>query len=671
MFPASTDRERSVLVVLALLIAVVAVFGQTLRFKLVAWDDPEYVTQNAHVRAGLTRESVAWAFTDTDHVNWHPLTWLSHMLDIELFGENTGGHHATNVALHFANSVLVYRIFFGLTGTLGCSAMLALLFAIHPLHVEPVAWVSERKELLCTLFSLLAIASHVARVRRGGRMAGVLVVVAFGCALMAKSMAVTLPFVLLLLDVWPLRRAPRWGLVVEKLPLFGLAGLVGILAVSTQRGGGAVVSLSALPIGARAANAIVSAAVYLRDVCWPRELMHFYPHPYLPATGGQPLSGMAIAGSVALLIAISGAVAWAGRRRWPWVGWCWFLGTLVPVVGLVQVGQQGHADRYMYFPSIGVFLVVVWGFAEGIDRTAERWRSARPVLMLLVAAATIAFGVQAWRQTGYWKDTPTLFRHALEIEPRNVLVRFDVASQLRDAGRLEEAVAEYERILEVRPTYAEANLNLANVLRRQGRLERAIGHYERALAQDPDYALAHANLASALRERGDAARAIEHYERALALRSDRTTLFNLGNLYRAQGLDDRAIPLYERALAMGRDGGRIHSALGKSLLATGRTDLAIEQFRTALQRQPRDADAANNLGVALEAKGDIEAAITAYRGAISRSGGHRRAHSNLALLLLRRGEVEEARRSFERALEIDPANPDARRGLDAIANGRR
>lgn len=667
---APNTRLRSAAVLTVLTLSILAIFGQTRDFAFVAWDDPDYVTRNEVVRAGLTREGVAWAFAGRDAVNWHPLTWLSHMLDVELFGSDAGGHHATNVALHFFNSALVYFVFLALTGALGRSAALALLFAIHPVHVEPVAWVSERKELLCTFFSLLAIGGHVARVRRGGRLSGLLPIVPFAFALMAKPMAVTLPFVLLLLDVWPLRREVGWRLVVEKGPLFALSAFVSGVAVLTQSGGGAVVSLAALPIGARLANAVASGAAYLWDSIWPIRLIHFHPHPYLPATGGEPLSGFVIAASAALLVVISIAVFAARTRPWAWVGWCWFLGTLVPVIGLVQVGQQGRADRYLYFPSIGLFLIFVWAMAEVVERANARTRRAGWLGPSLSVAALLLLGVLAWRQTGHWRDSGTLFRHAVDVEPRNVLVRYNVASQLRDEGRPEEAIAEYERILEITPDYADARVNLANVLRSRGELDRAIDQYERALEAASDHRLAHLNLASALRQRGEVDRALEHFESALALGVDRVALFNLGNLHRSEGRHDEAIPLYERALALDERDARVHSALGLSLLAEGRLDAAIERLRSAVRLDLRDAGAANNLGVAYEEKGEIDAAIDAYRMAIGRMRSHPRAHSNLALLLVRRGELDEARRHFEQALAIDPENGDAHRGLEAIESRR-
>jgi tetratricopeptide (TPR) repeat protein len=468
-----------------------------------------------------------------------------------------------------------------------------------------------------------------------------LVTLFFALALMSKAMPVTLPFVFLLLDYWPLRRAWSIGLIAEKLPLLLLSVAASMVAVVTQRGAGAVVQVDFVPMLSRAANAILSYGLYLAKIVWPADLIPFYPHPYIPDTGGLQPGVTTIVGWSLLLGVISVWIARQRGRPWARVGWCWFLGTLVPVIGLVQIGRQGMADRYMYFPSIGLFIIVVWGVGEVVDRLR-----ARPLVVagigLASAAALIALGATAWRQTGYWQDSISLFRHGIEIEPRNVTLRFNVANFLRDEGRLDEAVSQYRLILELTPAASGPNLNLANVLRRQGRFEEAISHYERAIAGEPDYALAHVNLASALRSVGRFDEAIAHYERALALGPSRVTLFNLANLHHARRDYAKAIDAYERALERAPADPRIHKNLGLSLLADHQVDRAITHFRQALRLQPSHADAANNLGVALEEQGRIDEAIEAYRQAIRIAPDHSRARSNLALLLESRGRVEKA-----------------------------
>jgi protein O-mannosyl-transferase len=639
-------RSASFAVGLVLLLATLAVFGRTAAHPFVGWDDPDYVTQNSHVRSGWTRESVIWAFTDTEEVNWHPITWLSHMLDVEIHGGDAGGHHRTNVLIHFLNSVLVYALLLSMTGAVWRSAAVALLFAIHPLHVEVVAWISERKELLSTFFALLASLAYVAHVRRGCHWRSLLVLAFFALSLMAKAMMVTLPLVFLMLDYWPFRRPFSRALIVEKIPLLLLSGAASAIAVLTQEGAGAMVQIDLVPLLERIFNAILAYAHYMEKTVWPAGLIIFYPHPYISHTGGIRPSAIAIAGSAILLSAISLWVVRSANRPWARVGWFWFLGTLVPVIGVVQIGNQAMADRYMYFPSIGLFVLVVWG----VDEIRDRMSSSAPAtasIALASALAMVVLGVVAWHQTGYWRDSIALFRHGIEVEPRNVTLRFNVANHLRDEGRFDDAAAQYRLILEITPDASGPNLNLGNLLRGQGRLDDAIAHYERALRAEPDYVLARVNLASALAGRGRIDEAIAHYERALR----------------------EAVREYERSLELSPNDARIRNNLGLSLLADRQLDAAIAQFRAALLLRQDHGDTVNNLGVALEEQGNINDAIAAYRRAIAINPDHARAHANLGLLLAARAERKEAQTHLSRALELDPGNPEARAAIATLSSG--
>ena len=524
--------------------ATLAIYAQACTFPFVNWDDPFYVTKNAAVRAGLTGESLAWALTGTGGVSWHPLTWLSHMLDSQLYGLDPRGHHATSVLLHLANSLLVHALFMSLTGAFWRSAAVALLFAIHPLHVEPVAWVSGRKDLLCTFFVLLATAAYAAYARCGGVWRHALVLVLAACALLAKSMAVTLPFLFLLLDWWPLRRAATRQMLVEKLPLLFLCAAAGAVTLATQQSLGAMLREAPLPLSARLANALVSTARYLRQTFWPSDLAYFYPHPYIPESGGLPLGAVEIAAAAAVLAALTLWALWASLargRRWALVGWCWFLVALLPVSGLVQVGHQGMSDRYMYLPSLGLFVIAAWGGGEILARLWLRARPAAAGLAAAMAGGVIALGAAAWLQTSHWSSSKALFEHAVLAVPRNPTVRFNLANAQRDEGDVELAIQSYRRVLEETPNAVKPSLNLANLLRNRGKLDAAIRLYEHVLALEPDDVQAHTNLGATYRLRGDAAQARLHYERALANGPDATALFNLANLLAAEGRRGEAI----------------------------------------------------------------------------------------------------------------------------------
>ena len=672
----SSDRRFSAATTLILLGATLAIYAQTFEFPFVHWDDPAYVTRNPHVLAGLDSESVLWALTDTQEINWHPATWVSHMLDVEIFGENAGGHHATSVLLHFLNALLIFELFRRTTGAAWRSAGVALLFIIHPLHVESVAWVSERKDVLSTFFALLATFAYVvyaeARARdtssRGARALRYCIVLTFfSLALMAKSMVVTLPAVFLLLDYWPLRRRITARIFVEKLPLLALTVAASLIAVLTQQNAGAMVRSDPIPLWARLANASVSYGRYLTKTAWPTDLSMFYPHPYIPESGGVPLGALEIAASALVVLAVSAWVVLRAEHRWAFVGWFWFAGTLVPVIGLMQVGHQGMADRYMYLPSIGLFVLLVWAAAECGERLRAR-RPARLLAGLVVCAVFFAIGVAAWKQTTYWRNTEALFEHALEAEPRNPKIRFNIANRLRSEGKLDLAIENYRRALEAYPSALEPNLNLANTLRMQGKLSDAVLIYEHMLEIDPDHQLAHINLGSAYNSLSQIEPAIRHYERAIELGPSATAEFNFANLLRSAGRHRDAIPHYNASLDLDPSQPRAHNNLGISLMAEGQFDAAARHFALALRLLPDHYRAANNLGSALEELGQDEAAIRSYRHALEISRDYGSANRNLGMLLNVRGEFGEARDHLERAFENDPSDVEVRRALDALSD---
>ena len=543
-------------------------------------DDNEYVFENPSVRGGLTLAGVRWAFTSFHSSNWHPVTWLSHMLDVSLFGLDPWWHHATSVAIHALATALLFLALRRMTGALWRSALVAALFAVHPLHVESVAWVAERKDVLSGLFFALVLVAYERRVRRGGAARLGAVAAAAAAGLMAKPMLVTVPFVLLLLDVWPFGRAP-WGprsaaggrpgaswsrLLVEKLPLFGLSAASCAVTFAAQGRAQAVADMTTLTLGVRVSNALVSVAEYLRQAAWPAALAVYYPHPLEVAPPWR------LAGGLLLLTGVSAAVlALARRRPCAAVGWLWFLGMLVPVIGIVQVGLQARADRYTYLPLVGVFIAAAWCLPGRAG--AGRLRGALPGAgaAVLVGALTAASIVQA----GFWRDEETLYRRALAVTSGNWLIGANLGSALIAKGRYAEAVDPLREALRLQPDYAKAHNSLGVALAGLGRLAESEASYRRALALIPGYAKAHYNLANALARQGRA---------------------------------DEAIAEYERALAIAPDSSEAHFNLANLLAGEGRAAESIRHYREALRLDPEAHDAMNNLAWALAADPAVGAA---------------------------------------------------------------
>ena len=447
--------------------------------EFVNFDDSQYVSQNPEVTGGLNGRAVSWALTTGHAGNWHPLTWLSHLLDVELFGLDPGRHHLTSVALHLANTLLLFGLLFRMTGALFRSAFVAALFALHPLHVESVAWIAERKDVLSALFFLLTLSAHLAYVRRPGWSRYVLVVVLFALGLMAKPMLVTLPFVLLLLDFWPLGRAAApsaWRrLIVEKLPLLALAIASSLVTLLVQQRAGAIKGLDLLPLSRRLATAVLACVWYAAKVVWPTHLAALYPYP-APVPSWQALGALAVLAAVSLIVLRA-----APRQPYLPVGWFWFIGTLVPVLGLVQVGSQPWADRYTYIPVIGLFIVVAWG---AVDLLAG-WRHRHVLLAGAAALVLVACAIAARRQVGYWRSSVVLWEHALEVTTANHRAESNLAHALAGQRRLEEAVAHYSAALRIKPDFAEAHNNLGLALAEQGQGTRGHGPLRRGLARAP------------------------------------------------------------------------------------------------------------------------------------------------------------------------------------------
>jgi tetratricopeptide (TPR) repeat protein len=574
-------RFLTVLVSLVLILATSAAYWQVTGHDFVLLDDNEYVYENSHVQSGLTSESIIWAFTTTHAGFKIPLTWLSLMLDFELYGLNAGGYHLTNLLLHLANVLLVFFILKLMTGALWRSAFVAALFALHPLHVESVAWVTERKDVLSTLFWLLTMWAYLGYVERPGVRRYLLITVSFTLGLMAKPMLVTLPFVLLLLDYWPLSRfqvgqsvdapgapvqapvkpgqpmAAVFSLVWEKIPLFALAAVSSVVTFLAQKSAGALIYAETWPIRIRIANALVSYVKYLGKMIWPYPLAVFYPHP------GYNLPIWQTAGAGLLLLCISVLVVrWARRYPYLLVGWLWYIGTLVPVIGLVQAGYQAMADRFTYIPLIGLYIIIAWGVAEIVPR----WPHRRLYFATLSTTLFLFLIVLTWKQVQNWKNSISLFEHTLEVTSSNWLCHNNLGNAFYIKGRTDDAIKHYLEALRIKPDYAEAHYNLGFALDRKGRTDDAIKHYLEALRIKPDYAKAHNNLGLALDRKGRTDDAIKHYLEALRIKPD-------------------------YAIA--------HNNLGIALARKGDIDAALKHFQKAFQINPNFSEARDNLKEAL------------------------------------------------------------------------
>ena len=585
--PVGTRRAPSDLAFCAALVVVTLLaYARVAGLGFVAFDDDRYVLRNEHVTEGLTARGIAWAFTTGYESNWHPVTWLSHMTDVTLFGLDPAGPHLVNLALHAASVALLFLALRRMTAPPWPSAAVAALFALHPLHVESVAWVAERKDVLSGLFAMLTLLAYARWVGRGGRGTPWGAVAFLAVGLMAKPMLVTLPFVLLLLDSWPLRRPLGARRVVEKAPLLALAALSSIVTFLAQQAGGAVKPLREVPLDLRLANAAIGCVRYLSKTVWPSDLAVFYPYPTAPYSAAE------VSGAVALLLVVSAAVTIARRRGYLPVGWAWFLGMLVPVIGIVQVGNQALADRYTYLPHIGLFLIAAWGTSDIV----ARWPALRTVAAVMTAIALVALGVATWRQVGVWKSSETLFSHAIAVTGPNAEMHYNLGTVLGASGREGEALEHYRRAVAIDPRHVQARVNLANLLLAEGRLAEAAAQYAEAVRIDPLFEVAVSNLAATLVKLGRPDEAMERYRELL--RRDPASVagqVGLANLLFAAGHLDEAASHYAEAVRIDPSQATAHYNLAAIRAQQGRLREAVEHYEAVLRLQPGDAEARANL----------------------------------------------------------------------------
>ncbi len=649
--------RSSGLAALGLAALAFAAFVPALRCGFVNFDDPSYVSKTPQVLGGLSREGVRWAFTTFRVANWHPLTWLSLQLDASLWGAEPRGFHLTNVLLHAANAALLFLALRALTGGFWRSAAVALLFAMHPLRVESVAWVSERKDVLCAFFGLLAPGAYARYVQAPALGRYLAVLALFALSLMAKPMLVTLPCLLLVLDWWPLARARArsdWRkLAAEKLPLFALAAASAAITYHAQVYERAVGDLGRFPLSVRAGNAAVSYVAYLSKTVWPVNLAVFYPHP------GAAVPAWQVAAAALLLAALT-AVAVALRRRAPYVlaGWLWYLGMLVPVIGLVQAGSQAYADRYTYLPQVGLLVALCWGIAD-----LARGRTRAALAAAVVAAAALA-GV-TWIQLGVWRNSVTLWEQDLEVAGPSAPALLGLGEGLEAQGRDEEAIPRYRQALECDPDSVVAHSNLGGLLCGRGELDEAEHLLRKAIALQETFAPAHANLGNVLFRRGDLEEAAR--ENKLALHRDpgsSDACRNLGLIEFTRGNLDRAAEWYREALRLRPDSPEALGGLGNVLTRQGRSEEGIALLREAVRRNPRFGDGQVNLGKALAERGDLEGAARHFAEATRINPAQAAAWYNLGAARLRQGRLAEAIDFLARAANLEPSSDAYRNALE-------
>lgn len=538
--------------------AVIAVYGQVIQSQFVSLDDYLHVVDNPQVRKGITLQGLRWAFTTNHAGNWQPMTWLSHMLDCELYGLNPAGHHMTNLQFHILNTLLLFFVLLQMTGAVWRSAFTAALFAIHPLHVESVAWISERKDVLSAFFGLLAIIAYQGYVKKLYIMNYSLVMLFFCLGLMAKPMLVTLPFVLLLLDYWPLNRFQHskqalqsdirvslqkqrlFRLILEKIPLLIPVAISILLTLWSQKSYQAIRSLEIYPVNIRIANAMVTYVLYIIKGFWPVNLAVFYPHP------AGTLQWSQMFGAAFLIIVAS---IWAVRmsRRYAYlaVGLFWYLGTLIPVIGLIQVGEQGMADRYTYIPLIGIFIIIAWGVADLVDK----WGYKKMILGIAAGMSIFSLAVVAWVQVGYWKNNMTLFKRAINVTKYNWLAHNSLGVALSKSGKFDEAMYHFHKALSIRPKDAMAYNNLGSTLAMKGELDGAVLNFKKAVAIAPRYVNALDNLGKALFSQKKYEEAGFYYRRSLQIKPDAAnTHYNLGKLLHEQGKVEEAENYFKEAV---------------------------------------------------------------------------------------------------------------------------
>lgn len=645
----STDRNSLAthwLIGILLLAMTAIAFGQVVGFDFVNFDDDVHVYQNPHIIGGWTWDNFVWDFGIHGPSQWHPLAWMAHQWDWEFYGEWAGGHHLTNLLFHAANAILLYLFLARVTGFLWRSGFIAAVFAVHPLNVESVAWVSERRNVLAMFFGLLTLLAYSSYVRKRSWGWYFIVLALFGLALMSKPLMVTLPCVMLLLDYWPFHRW-NWGqtteglhrenaivpvslgkLVLEKIPLLMLSLGASVLTILCQQADGILASQEALPFYIRLLNALAAYSLYLRKLVWPSDLAVFYPHPgFVSADAESQLFIPALVGGAILLLVTTGVLFTVRKRRYLAVGWFWFLGTLIPMIGLIQSGQQQLADRYMYLPLIGILWAGTWGIAEA----AAKRRFHPSWLRLIGGASILGCLVASAIQTRYWKNSITLFEHALEVTENN--------------------------------SWAHNNLGLA--LSQNQKPGQAVGHFVEAIQIDPDYGLAYYNLGVVLHDQGNITQAIPQYQEALRLMpTDVESHLRMGVALAELGQIRSAIPYFREAVRLAPHNPDTHLNLALAEAKQGHLQEARSGFLRVLEIAPNQVKANFGLALVLVELNEPNAAESRFRQTLALAPDLAQAHLELGKLYLKQDQKQKAIHQLQEALRLQPQWTEAKTQLD-------
>lgn len=699
---------QKLLISVFLIIIIFLVYGQTINYGFINIDDELYVTGNDRVKEGINIENIFWAFTTTHAANWHPLTWLSLLIDSSLFGLSAGGYHFTNLLLHLANSLLLFFLLSRLTGSTYKSAFVAALFALHPLHVESVAWVSGRKDVLSTLFWLLTVWAYAGYVYLPGWRRYCILIFFFILGILSKPMLVTLPFVLLLLDYWPLNRFAsnhfpkadfilsekavvkirksadilagdllkeentKWSdrpvsrlenveqksasaLIVEKIPLFVLTLFACVITYVVQKQGGGVAPADAFPLDVRLANAVVSYFDYIVKMFWPVNLSVFYPHP-----GYWPFEKIILFGLFMILISL---VVLLGARRYPYlaVGWLWYIGTLVPVIGLVQVGAQAMADRYTYVPLIGLFIMVSWSAPQ----MALRLKHKKLILSFSAAFLILVLSILSWQRCQLWSDEFTLWDDFLRNHESAFAYNVRGAGYAK-RGENETAIRDYSSALKLDPNFAPAYINRASAYGEVGRYDQALRDFRQAIRINPNFAGAYYNRGLVYKNMGKLDEAIADFTEAVKFQADMEDAYlNRGVVHGMTGQHKKALDDFNQSIKIKKNFAEAYYNRGIIYNMLKQYDLAIADFEKALDINPQNAAAYNNMAFALDAMGKTKEALKSYGAALQIEPDYALANNNLGMMLDRLGRYEESIAHFEKALKSRPDYAEANRNLQA------
>ncbi|HEG43406.1 MAG TPA: tetratricopeptide repeat protein [Phycisphaerales bacterium] len=664
----NTQKHWNILVYIFLVTATAIVFWQVTYHDFVKYDDDIYVTDNQNIQPPITWLKVKWAFTSGYASNWHPLTWFSHMFDCRFLKLNASYHHLVNLLFHITNTLLLFTLLKYLTKNLWPSAFVAALFALHPLHVESVAWIAERKDVLSTVFWLLTLFSYSRYTRKPNITNYLLTIFIFCLGLMAKPMLVTLPFVFLLLDYWPLERIKcgieiqtgksMTSLVIEKLPFFLLSSISSVITFIVQRAGGAVSGIEIFTINNRIANSIVSYVTYIQKMFYPAKLAVLYPR-----VSDLPIARVLICGVILLSVSII-FIYVARKRKYLAVGWLLYLGTLVPVIGIVQVGQQAFADRYTYIPLTGLFIIIAW-FA---DDATKKWPCRKITLSLFAAAILSASSVCTYRQLKHWKNSQSLFEHTLSVTTDNHIMHYNLGNTFKEQGRFDNALRCYNRVLQIDPDHVGTHNNLGNMFEEQGRLDEALNCYNRVLQIDPDHADAHNNLGNIFGRKGQSDEAIRHYQRALNsdTKHPEKQYYNLAFELQSQHKFTEAIAFYRKALEINYDYFKAHNNLAVLLAQSGEIKDAAKHFGKALGIKPLDVSVLNNLGSTLASIDRVDEAIAHFETALQINPTDIRTHYNLAITFESQKMLEKAIAHYNQILQIDPNHTQAKKKIQNL-----